>query len=174
MIRAKIEGRFTKAIKARREKWGQPIGTILRVGPPAYFWAVHEYGAPPHRIPASKATLIAFEGDTGLVQLPYVDHPGNKKLMLVESVEEEIRDYAKAKVHQAIIEGALDNPERIKASLLESTENAKTLIVQSIAEKMPLRERPLGDPQYAATQSGKLHGQAAADVFRDNATVEDH
>jgi hypothetical protein len=170
-----VHGDFLAKMQERMAKWSGTKRIAARIEVPyeLRWWYFHEYGTAPHRIPvggAQSGVILVFPYGGVLQVRDEVNHPGVRARHMVGTVEPLIQDQLKAKVHALLTEYGANDPEKLREVVLESAEEAKKLIVESIAQNLP------GDPGRAAQfpeSPGKLGGQSAASVFEEQATVRE-
>jgi len=164
-------GQFLDRLAARRTAAQEATVIASRIVVPEAlaWWYYQEFGTAPHQIAPRDSSQLVFP-DGGRVSHP-VQHPGTKPTRSVTKVLDEIEKAAAEMVRKAFLAGALDDPSLLRTAIHEATEEAKRLIVASIAQDLPGSRGPT-DPNYPK-QSGKLEGRTAAEVFEEMATIED-
>jgi hypothetical protein len=178
-LTAKLRGDFLTQIKARAAKWKSVPSTVaarIVVPPELSWWYFQEVGVPHGYMihgTAARQGEIAFPSSGGQVVAPFVNHPGLKARHMVGSVMPEVRMDAHATLAEYMANGGADNPAGLQLAIMESAGRAKKLIAGSFEQQLPSPPRPEPDPTYAATQSGKLGGAKAAEVFSALAQVID-
>jgi hypothetical protein len=170
-----VNGNFLSKMQERLAKWSgtKRLAARIEVPPELKWWYYHEIGTAPHKIPkggAQPGVILVFPSGGELQVRDEVNHPGVKPRHMVRNTEPLVQDELKKRVHEALGNGAADNPEVLRDVVLEATQKAKELIVESIAINLP------GDPTRAAQfpqSPGKLGGRTAAEVFDEQATVRE-
>ncbi len=175
-LTASFSGSFLRQIEARATKWrGTKIAVRIKVPPELSWWYWQEFGTAtrgdagrasgkPYDILPVNAKALSFPGPNGdrILTGSVRDHPGIKPRRLVESIRPEIRAQLLSKAHEAFKAGAGDQPALLKEAMFSGTEQAKTQIVESIADKLP-----------GTRADGRLHGGTAASAFEAAAQVVD-
>lgn len=179
-LTSKVQGRFLQAMQERSTKWANArIAVRIEVPEELEFWYWDEYGTASkgdvdHGASGHSYTIVPVTAK-GLVfpqggQMTFhssVEHPGVKPSRSVTKVMPDIRDKAVALIHQAFIDGAADDPEKLHAAVLQAVAAAKDLIVHSMAQNIP-------GVRAIEPSAGKLGGERAADAFDREAQIVDH
>lgn len=173
----KSGGQFAERIAKRRQAWSTAQVAARLIIPPGNEWVYYqEFGTTgPYPIDVKNAPTLIFPKDGEIWEPLHVNHPGISPRRMITSVLPEIRQEALAKVSQAFADGAGDNPAVLRGAVVEAVQQAKELIVDSIAELLP-GHREAGEGQNASGQTvqysaGRLGGRTAAEVFEEEATV---
>jgi hypothetical protein len=182
-MKAQMRGDFLNQLKARAAKLkSMPTKVSARVvvPPELSWWYYQEFGKPVGwDIPKvagtanTKTGAVAFPTAGGQVIADQVHHPGLRARHIVGNVDRQIREEFQEAVAKFIGSGGMQDPEGLRLVVLNATARAKELITQSMADQLPGEppRPPVSDPAYADTQSGKLRGAKAADVYRALAKV---
>lgn len=162
-------GQLIAALRDRYSKWsGLRASARLTVPPELSWWHHQEFGTAPYPIDPITGEALAFPQGGQTVIREHVDHPGLKPKRMVTQVLPDIENKTSENVNRALAEGGIDDPEMVRAAVIQSVRDAKELIVQSIAQNLP-GTRP-ANPDYPK-QGGKLEGRTAAEVFEAEAVV---
>lgn len=168
-LQAKIKGDFLRQIKDRAAKWKSipdKVAARIVVPPELSWWYVHEVGVPHgYPIPAHAASKIAYPSSGGQVMADSVNHPGLKARHIVGSVLPDIQQIDRQSLRAFLAAGGVDKPEGLYPAIFAATEEARLKILKSIEVNLPSPPRPIPDQRFADTQSGKLHGKTAAEVY---------
>ncbi len=180
MLKAKVQGLFTKKLNARIEAWnGAPkSGAQLYAPDELSWWYFQEYGTAnkgvhggatyPIEPVDAKELVFPGPGGAGVTRTHHVDHPGIPPRKAITQVLPQIQDNIKKLIRQSLADGGVDQPGLIKDAVLQAAEDAKALIVESIAEHIPGTRSGTED-----IPAGRLHGSTAASVFADLSTIVD-
>jgi hypothetical protein len=158
----KLSGDFAKRLTDRQAKYsGRTASAVLRVPEALHWWYWQEFGTPPYPIDPVNAKALAFPGQDGnTVFRSHVDFPGLRPRRAVTSVLPEVEAAAGASLRAAFEAGAADDPAILQQAIVAATEQAKVIIVASIADKMP-----------NTRADGRLQGSTASDVFSQQSEV---
>lgn len=164
------KGQFAKRLQERIDKWAAAKGIAARIHiPPELEWVYwQEYGVPGHKIVPVESKMLAFPGEGGTELRDQVDWPGIKPHHTVTKSLDDIHTNAAVLVQEAMAQGAADDPELLRQAVVNAVEEAKAIIVGGMAADLP-GTRP-DNPEHPK-QSGKLHGDTAANVFDELAEV---
>ncbi len=166
------KGNFAEKLGERIAKWASspPIAAVIKVPPELGWWHAQEFGVDhPYEIPVA-ATGVAFAGRSGVIIRPQVTHPGLHPTHTVGTVVDSLPEIAKAELPTLFAEADF-NPDIVRSGFVATfMPQIKAEIVKQMAVDLP-GTRP-ANPEYPK-QGGKLGGRTAADVFDENATIEE-
>jgi hypothetical protein len=182
-LTTRVSGQFSKAMQGRIQRLeGVTISARIEVPDTLVWWYWQEFGTASsgdagrasghsYEIVPKQAKLLVYPyNGQKVISLRVEAHPGIKPRRSVTKALPEIREATQANVRKALVAGGADHPELIRQAILESAQEAKRLIVESIAQNIPGTRD--GDSEEHISP-GKLGGRTAASVFDEEAQVVD-
>lgn len=191
MARLKVSfdsnGAFTRMINKRVAAWsGRPtVGATLHAPDSLAWWYWNEFGTATkatgpvkkhaaYKIRGTKGNPLVFWDwrYEGVIVKDYVSHPGITPSHSVLLSQPEYQRNIQEGFKEALSNGGLDNPTVIQQSILHSVQFAKEAIGDTM--NITLQGNDTFHPEGAISgpgQGGKLKGQSAGDVFKEQAVV---